>query len=153
MKRTPVGHALQLLNRFSTSPVLDKWGIRERAEELIYQGVKTSIRAGVAAQSKFKPLKQLLPEDRLKVGTKAPKLFDLSLTDEQQMLHEMLERFAADVLRPAARSADKAWDISDEILEKSLELGLNLLAVPEALDGAATARSPLTSCLIAEELA
>ena len=28
-----------------------------------------------------------------------------------------------------------------------------ILAVPEALDGAATARSPLTSCLIAEELA
>jgi hypothetical protein len=87
------------------------------------------------------------------VSTRAPALFDLSLTDEQQMLKEMLERFAIDVLRPAARAADEAGDISAELLSQSQELGLNLLAVPEALDGAATARSPLTSCLIAEELA
>ncbi|MEE2959252.1 MAG: acyl-CoA dehydrogenase family protein [Myxococcota bacterium] len=153
MKRTPIGHVLQILNRFSTSPVIDKWGIRHRAEELIYQGVKTGVQVGVVAQSKFKPIKELLPEDRLRVASKPPKRFDLSLTEEQRMLREMLVRFSANVLRPEARKADKAWDISDEVLAQSQELGLNLLAIPEALDGAATARSPLTSCLIAEELA
>ena len=75
MKRSPVGHALRFLNRLSTSPTLDKWGLRNKTEEMIYQGVKTSVRAGAAAQSKFKPLKKLLPGDRLKVSSKPPVFF------------------------------------------------------------------------------
>jgi alkylation response protein AidB-like acyl-CoA dehydrogenase len=127
-------------------------GLRGMTEKLLYRGTRTGVRAGAAAQSRFQPLKKLLPGQRLKVGKKTPALFDLTPTEEQEMLQDMLRRFAADVMVPEASRADKEWGISKEILEQSFELGLSFLALPEALDGAATERSPMTSCLMLEEL-
>ncbi len=79
--------------------------------------------------------------------------FDLTPTDDQVMIRDAARRFATDVLRPAAAAADSATAPPADVLARGHELALAALSIPEALGGVADARSPITSCLIAEELA
>jgi alkylation response protein AidB-like acyl-CoA dehydrogenase len=79
-------------------------------------------------------------------------LFDLSLSEEQQMMRETLQRFARDALRPAAHKADHDAVFPADIRAQALELGLNFYAVPEALGGMAAEQSVVTNMLAAEDL-
>jgi alkylation response protein AidB-like acyl-CoA dehydrogenase len=79
--------------------------------------------------------------------------FDLTPTDEQVMMRDTARKFAADVLRPSASAADAACAPPSNVLARGQELALAALSIPESLGGLAEARSPLTTCLIAEELA
>jgi len=80
-------------------------------------------------------------------------LFDLTLTDEQRMNRETMQRFAAAEMRERAKSADAERTVPSEFYAKSAELGLAVLPVPEALGGAGMARSPVSNALISEDLA
>jgi len=80
-------------------------------------------------------------------------LFDLSLTDEQRMNRETMQRFAAAEIREQVRVADEAGATPEGFYGKTAELGLALLPIPEALGGAGTARSPVSNALIHEDLA
>jgi hypothetical protein len=64
-----------------------------------------------------------------------------------------MRRFAGEVLRPAAEAADEAQVPPAEILARSAELGLAMLAVPERLGGVGEERSPVSSTLVIEDLA
>ena len=59
-------------------------------------------------------------------------------------MRETLQRFARDVLRPAAHQSDHDAVFPDSIRTQSLELGLNFYAVPEALGGMAAEQSVVT---------
>jgi len=78
--------------------------------------------------------------------------FDLTPSEEQQMMRESMQRFAAAELLPAARDADAESKIPDGLLDAAHELGITLLAVPEQYGGAGTERSPIANSLIAEDL-
>ena len=80
-------------------------------------------------------------------------LFDLSLTDEQRMNRETMQRFAAAEIRDQAKDADEAGITPDDFYAKTAELGLALLPIPEALGGAGMDRSPISNALIHEDLA
>jgi alkylation response protein AidB-like acyl-CoA dehydrogenase len=69
------------------------------------------------------------------------------------MMRDTARKFAAEVLRPAAAAADAAASPPEAVLERGAGLSLAALAISEKLGGMAETRSPLTSCLIAEELA
>ena len=69
------------------------------------------------------------------------------------MVRDSVLRFAADVMRPAAAAADEAALPPAELLEASMELGLNLMVVPEGLGGMGAERSPVSSTLVLEDLA
>jgi alkylation response protein AidB-like acyl-CoA dehydrogenase len=79
--------------------------------------------------------------------------FDLTPTDDQQMVVEVVKEFAAEVLRPAAASADDACTTEARVLSHSAELGLSLIEVPEELGGIVTERSAMTGVLVAEAMA
>ncbi len=79
--------------------------------------------------------------------------FDLTPTEEQQMICDSMKRFAEAALRPAARHADASSQIPDALLDEAHGLGITLLAVPEQYGGAGTERSPISNVLIAEQLA
>lgn len=83
----------------------------------------------------------------------AKPLFDLDLTDEQQLMRETARRFAATELRPNARKADEAAAAPSGIYEKTLELGFNAVQIPEALGGFGAPRSPISNTLLVEDLA
>ncbi|WP_415753633.1 acyl-CoA dehydrogenase family protein [Pseudomonas leptonychotis] len=137
------GRALAMLNRFAQADWPDRLKLRKPVEKLIYTGSRASFRA--AAQRAGKTAKVARPAD-------LDALFDLSLSDEQQMLVEMLEAFAGEVLRPLAHDADEQAVLPAALLNQAHELGLTHYAVSEAQGGMAGERTTLSNALIAEAL-
>lgn len=143
------GLGLNFLNRFAQSDWPDRLKVRKPIEKLLYTGSKTGFQLLGVATRTFKPAsgagKQRLP-------AAAKGLFDISLSDEQQMMRDTLQRFAKDVLRPAAHNADHHAEFPAGLLAQAQELGLNFYAVPEALGGMAAEQSVVTNVLAAEDL-
>ena len=80
-------------------------------------------------------------------------LFDLTPTQEQQMTREVMRRFAREELAAVARSADEAGELPAGFLQKTVDLGLNFMPIPEALGGVGAGRSPVSNVLNIEDLA
>jgi len=80
-------------------------------------------------------------------------LFDLTLTDEQRMTRESVQRFAAAEMTAIAQTQDAAAETPQGFYDKTLELGLGLMPIPEALGGAGAERSAVSNVLNAEDLA
>lgn len=85
--------------------------------------------------------------------TSSDLMFDLTLTDEQRMNRESMQRFAAAEIRPQAKVVDEGKAPASEFFPQTAELGLTLLPIPEALGGAGVERSPVSNALIFEDLA
>lgn len=152
MTRDPMGIALSMMNRLAANPLLDRFGLRAPLERTAYHGTRTGFRALAVAGREFRRVNNWLPTKRLP-RREPTELFDLSLTDDQRMITDLLGRFARDELRTAAASIDEAGKIPEEISTAAAELGLPLYAIPEAFGGVAEHQSPVTSVLIAEQLA
>ena len=80
-------------------------------------------------------------------------VFDLTPGEDEQMLVDVVSEFADEVVRPAAAEADKACAAPDDVLKGSLEIGLPILGLPEALGGVSEERSAMAGTLVAEALA
>ena len=80
-------------------------------------------------------------------------LFDLTLSDEQRMNRDTMQRFAAQELRESAAAIDLGESPASGFFPRTAELGLTLLPIPEGLGGAGMARSPVSNVLIYEDLA
>jgi alkylation response protein AidB-like acyl-CoA dehydrogenase len=142
---------LRALGRVAGSDVLDKVGVRKPAERGIYRASRDGFRVAEGAARQFKRVSKNGKPTRLKPAGHG--LFDLTPTDEQQMLQEAFRAFATDELRPAAGAADAACAAPDALLAQAAELGLTMLGVPEELGGAVSERSAVTTVLAAEALA
>tara|TARA_R110002049_G_scaffold85550_33_gene217568 strand:- start:3245 stop:4360 length:1116 start_codon:yes stop_codon:yes gene_type:complete len=79
-------------------------------------------------------------------------LFDLTLTDEQRMNRESMQRFAAAEIRTRAKPVDEGSTAAADFYPATADLGLTLLPIPEALGGAGVTRSPTSNALIFEDL-
>jgi alkylation response protein AidB-like acyl-CoA dehydrogenase len=147
-----MGAGLKALNRLSNLEVMDRLGLRKPTERALYRSSKTTVRAAGAIGRTFKTTRKLDEPARLaRVASRG--LFDLTPTDEQQMLQESFREFAGERLRPAAQEADAACAAPGELLAQSAELGLTMLGVPEDLGGAVSEHSAVTTVLTAEALA
>jgi alkylation response protein AidB-like acyl-CoA dehydrogenase len=71
--------------------------------------------------------------------------------EEQRMLVDAVKRYAANDLRPAAREADEAGELPQDLIEKGWELGVLQASIPEDYGGFGE-HSAVTSVLAAEEL-
>ena len=80
-------------------------------------------------------------------------MFDLTPTEEEFMTREVMRRFAAEEMAPKARAADEAASLPDDFLQKTVELGLNFMPVPEALGGVGAGHQPISNTLTIEDLA
>ncbi|MDX1458159.1 MAG: acyl-CoA dehydrogenase family protein [Marinobacter sp.] len=152
MTRDPIGLALSAMNRLAASTWLDRLGMRSPVEKVAYQGTKAGFRTLAVASREYKRMTGWLPSKRLPNKTSRD-LFDLNLDQDQQLIVDSLQRLARDSLRPAAASADEASAIPAEVFEEAAALGLSLYAIPEEFGGVAESESPVTSVLIAEQLA
>lgn len=153
MAKNAVGYALTALNRLASSEVLDKIGMRKSVEWLAYTLTKSGFHVLTTTARAFKSGNTGNKPERLSTPGHTHDLFDLGVTDEQQMIRDSVQSFAMAVLREQAEHADTEQQTSDEVMTQAQELGLNYFAVPQALGGAATEKSTLTSMLLAEDLA
>lgn len=145
------GIGLGLASRFAANPLVQKYKLAKPAEKFLY----TSTKKGFELAQKIMA-KNALKKQQAKGGIKAlpapPPLFDLSLSDEQQMIRDSVKAYAEHSIRPLALEADEKAKLPENLLLESQDLGLNYFAIPEALGGAGQL-SPMTSTLVAEDLA
>ena len=147
-----MGLGLRVLNRFAGLPLVDRLGLRKLSERGIYHGARAGFLAAGAVGRRFSATQKLLKAER--PGQASPRqLFDLTPSDEQAMLREAALHFAHEALRPAASDANRALAAPAELLKASADLGLAVLAIPEALGGAGGERSAVTQTLVTEALA
>ncbi|MFI8972909.1 acyl-CoA dehydrogenase family protein [Nocardia asteroides] len=153
-KRDWMGTAMRALTTITGSELAEKYNLRKPIERVTYEGTKTGFRTLGAATRTFAKVTgggqpQRLPDNE----SKTKGYFDLTPSDEQQMIVETVKDFAGEILRPAAYEADNAAKAPRDLLERAAELGITLINVPEELEGAASERGAVTNSLVAEALA
>ena len=142
------GLGLGLASRFVAHPLVQKYGLAKPAEKIAYISTKKGFLWVQKALAK-KNEKRL----RNRKSLPAPAaLFDLSLTEEQQMIRDSIKSYAENNIRPLALSADEEAKLPEALLTDAMDLGLNYFAIPESLGGAGQL-SPMTNALVAEDLA
>ncbi len=147
------GFGLAILTQMASSEWPDKFKLRKPIEKLLYQGSKTGFQVMTKVSRQFASSGKAQGQ-ATRLSTSATKgIFDLSLSDEQQMIRDSLSMFAKEVIRPAAYDCDGNATIPAELLAQAQELGLIYYAVPEALGGMATEDNVTTQMLILEDLA
>jgi acyl-CoA dehydrogenase len=72
-------------------------------------------------------------------------------TDDQKLMQETAVQFAKTLLRPRMREFEKARGIPEEIRKQAHDLGLGMVAIPEAYGGAGLGMT--TAVLLEEEIA
>jgi alkylation response protein AidB-like acyl-CoA dehydrogenase len=143
---------LRAMRAVAGLPVLDRTGLREPAERALFQLTKNGFSAAGTAGRTFARAQRAGRPVRQRSGERTD-LFDLTPTDEQQMVVEALRDFAGSRLRPVASAADAACAPPESLAGEAAELGLAVLGVPEELGGAMSERSSVTGALAAEALA
>jgi alkylation response protein AidB-like acyl-CoA dehydrogenase len=151
-RRDAIGVGVALLNRLAQSRAIDRLGLRKQTERVVFEATKTGFRTAGALTRSFTAASKLAQPARLPAARRSER-FDLTPTEDQQMVVEVVKEFAAEVLRPAAAVADGACTTDAKVLAQSAELGLSLIEVPEELGGIVTERSAMTGILVAEAMA
>jgi alkylation response protein AidB-like acyl-CoA dehydrogenase len=148
-----MGAGLAALNRLAGIRAIDKLRLRKPVERAVYEGAKAGFRTVGAANRTFARVQGRGSAARPRPAP-GRDLFDLTPTDEQQMIVAATQEFAAEQIRPAAAEANEAAETPAEILKRSVsELGVTIVGVPESLGGMGSERSATTSALVAEALA
>ncbi|MGW6421366.1 acyl-CoA dehydrogenase family protein [Nocardia sp. NPDC055053] len=153
-KRDWMGAAMRALTTITGSELAEKYNLRKPIERVTYEGTKTGFRTlGAATRTFAKATGGGQPKRLDDNEAKTKDYFDLTPSDEQQMIVETVKDFAGEILRPAAYEADNAAKAPRDLLERAAELGITLINVPEELEGAASERGAVTNSLVAEALA
>jgi alkylation response protein AidB-like acyl-CoA dehydrogenase len=147
-----MGRGLRVLNRIAGSSVVDKLGLRKQAQSALYHASHAGFRTAGAASRVFQAVTRPLKPARLPRAGRAD-LFDLTPTEDQQMLRESVRRFADERLRPAAAAADHDCAAPKDLLEEASGLGIAMLGIPDEFGGAGGERSAISNVLVAEALA
>jgi alkylation response protein AidB-like acyl-CoA dehydrogenase len=151
-KRTGVDVAIALITPIVGQEFLDKYKLRGPLNRGLRSGTKILFSTTVAASRQFKQIQNLgSAPTRLKSSGKD--YFDLTPDDDQKMIVETVDEFAAEILRPAAHDADEAVTYPPDLIAKAAELGITAINIPEDFDGIAEHRSAVTNVLVAEALA
>ncbi|MDT8911610.1 acyl-CoA dehydrogenase family protein [Amycolatopsis sp. PS_44_ISF1] len=147
-----MGIGLAALTRLAGSRLIGRAGLREPVQNLVKAGTRTGFRAAGAATRSFTSARRLGRPARLAPGSGAGQ-FDLTPSEDQQLIVETVTEFAAEQLRPSAADADAKLEAPEGLLTRAAELGISLLGIPEELGGVGTERSVVTNALVAEALA
>lgn len=142
------GLGLGLASRFAAHPLVQKYGLAKPAQKIAY----ISTKKGFELAKKGLAKKSQLQQNKTKALPAPAPLFDLTLSDEQQMIRDSVMSYAQNSLRPMALEADENANLPENLFADAQELGLNYFAIPESLGGAGQL-SPMTSALVAEDLA
>jgi alkylation response protein AidB-like acyl-CoA dehydrogenase len=153
MSKSPIGQALSVLNKLAGSDLLHKLGLHEPAQKIAYQASRSGFRAASSVARQFKSLQKLVTPERPAQPERKSDLFDLTISEEQQMIREMAQRFAREAMRAQAAASNDACAAPEGFAAQFAELGLAQFAVPESLGGATSESSIVTQTLVCEDLA
>ena len=151
--RDPIGFAVAALSRMAQSELLDRVGLRRQAEQAVFTVTRSGFRTATAAARAF-----TRSGSSRRAGVRVPPatprgVFDLTPTEDEQMLVDVVREYAEEVLRPAAAQADDECAAPEAVLRAGTGIGLPILGVPESLGGISEERSAMAGTLVAEALA
>ncbi|MGH3562972.1 MAG: acyl-CoA dehydrogenase family protein, partial [Mycobacterium sp.] len=154
-RRTPIEIGLALVTPLVGQEFLDRYHLRDPLNRGLRYGVKTVFSVAGASTRQFKKVRGLgkAPTRLVANGANGRAYFDLTPDDDQKLIVETVDEFAAEILRPAAHDADEAADYPHELIDKAAELGVTAINIPEDFEGIAAHRSAVTNVLVAEALA
>ena len=144
------GFGLSLLTKIAGSDVLDQFKLRKFVEKSLYQSSKAGFKTLSQTQKVFQTNKDV---HKQRLPNQQKSLFDLNLTEEQQMTADAMQQFATEVLYPLAHQADQEEKFPEALSQHIQDLGLNYYALPEDLGGVAAETNIISNILIAEQLA
>lgn len=166
--RDAMGAAMRFITSITGSDFAQKYDLGPKIDRVVYQSTKSGFKTLGAANRQFKkmsgggkpqrPAKEAQAanagEDASVEPAKTPqkKLFDLTPSDDQQMIVETVKEFAESRLRDAAMKCDHDATPPETLLGEASELGVTLINVPEAFEGIATGEDVTTNALVAEAL-
>lgn len=150
--RDPIGLAVAAVNRLAQSEIIDRVGLRRQTEQVVYSTTRNGFRVATAAGRQFARAGRRTAGTR-PASARSSGVFDLTPTEDESMLLEVVRELAEELLRPAAAAADDACTAPEEVLAAAQEVGLPGLGVPEALGGIMEERSAMAGTLVAEALA
>ncbi|QNN52846.1 acyl-CoA dehydrogenase family protein [Nocardioides mesophilus] len=149
----PIGYAVAALNRLAQTSALDRLGLRRPAERVVFEATRAGFRTAGAVSRQFARAGRIGSGPARLPHAPATGRFDLTPTEDEQLLLDVVRAFADEVVRPAAAAADDATAAPAEVLRAGRQIGLPLIGVPEELGGIATERSTMAATLVAEALA
>lgn len=152
-KRDPVGLMVAALNKLAASDVLDKVGLRKQAEQTVFTVTRGGFKAATSAGRSFARKGTSGKAGAHPRSAGGSGLFDLTPSEDEQMLVDVVSEFADEVVRPAAAEADEQCAAPEPLLKATLEIGLPILGLPEELGGVSEERSATAGVLVAEALA
>lgn len=144
------GFGLSLLTKIAGSDVLDQFKLRKFVEKSLYQSSKAGFKTLSQTQKAFQTNKGV---QKQRLPNQQKSLFDLNLTEEQQMTADAMQQFATEVLYPLAHQADQEERFPEALWQHIQNLGLNYYALPEDFGGVAAEKNIISNILIAEQLA
>jgi alkylation response protein AidB-like acyl-CoA dehydrogenase len=150
--RDPIGYLVAALNSLARADVLDRLNLRKQAEQTVFTVTSGGFKAVTAASRQFARKGSGSKPGVRAPGVSAPGTFDLTPTEDEQLLVDVVTEFADEVVRPAAAEANEACAAPVGLLEASLEIGLPILGLPETLGGVSEERSAMAGTLVAEAL-
>ena len=143
---------LRLISKAGGLPVMADPKVRGRVEKLLNRGAHSGFKAQVAVGRAFTHARGSGSATRPSTSTRRG-VFDLTPTEDQQMLQQAARELADEVIRPAGSRADADRAVPDEVRVAMQDMGLGLLGVPEELGGIAEERSAVAGVLVLEQLA
>ncbi|WP_435743749.1 acyl-CoA dehydrogenase family protein [Nocardioides sp. SYSU DS0663] len=151
--RDPIGYAVAALNKVAQSDLIDRLGLRKSTEQVVFTATRNGFKTVTTASRQFqKSGKRGEPGVRVPAAPRTG-VFDLTPTEDEQMLVDVVSELADEVVRPAAAGADESCSVPDDVKAAVGEVGLPLLGVPESLGGISEERSAMAGTLVAEALA
>ncbi|KRE42529.1 acyl-CoA dehydrogenase family protein [Knoellia sp. Soil729] len=143
---------LRLISKVGGLPVMADPKVRGRAERILNRGAHGGFKAQVAVGRAFTKSAGSGAATR-PATTRRSGRFDLTPTEDQQMLQQAASDLADEVIRPAGSRADAERAVPDEVRDAMQQMGLALVGVPVELGGIAEERSAVAGVLVLEQLA
>src|SRR5947208_15531683 len=109
---------LKAINALAGSDLIDRLGLRQPAERFLHGASKTTMRTATRAGRTFAAAQKLSRPAR-QPRARRTDLFDLTPTDEQQMLRDSVRDFGREKLRPVAQAADAGCASPPELLAQA----------------------------------
>jgi len=152
MSNNNLGKIFTAFNSILDTRAAEAIGLRKLVERITYQGAYNGVNISKKASRVFGGTAKQTKAERPEVHKKSD-LFDLSLTDDQEMVRQTIQQFAAQYLRNSAENSNDNCAVPEEVVKEFRALGLPFYSVPEALGGVLAERSTVTQMIITEEMA
>ncbi|MCO5232718.1 MAG: acyl-CoA dehydrogenase family protein [Chitinophagales bacterium] len=152
MNETPLAKIFVAFNNVLDSKVGTSLGLRKWVEKITYQGTFQGVNLAKKATRVF-PKSGNFESSQRPENVKKSDLFDLNLSEEQQMIQQTIQQFASQNMRNQAEHINIECKIPDEIVKDFNALGLPYYSVTESLGGVLAEKATVTQMIIAEEMA